>query len=130
MPCTHTFLGGVGYLNRKSHAPLHKLPGDAIYSTLPNRDAGWRCASLRAYKDFLIALNVTKGATNYPTMVKWSDLTGFGAVPASWDHTSPAKSPGGHIINEMKVEIIDGRSLRDSSRPEKHPPEITSLMQN
>src|SRR3546814_20429371 len=51
MPFTHTFLGGVSYLNRKSHAPLHKLPGDAIYSTLPNWDAGWRCASLRAYKD-------------------------------------------------------------------------------
>src|SRR3546814_1985801 len=80
MPFTHTFLGGVSYLNRKSHAPLHKLPGDAIYSTLPNWDAGCRCASLRAYKDFLIALNVTTGATNYPTMVKWSDLTGFGAV--------------------------------------------------
>src|SRR3546814_15319645 len=67
-----------------------------------------------AYKDFLIALNVTKGATNYPTMVKWSDLTGFGAVPASWDHTSPSNSAGENIINEMKVEIIDGLSLRDS----------------
>src|SRR3546814_10374 len=47
-------------------------------------------------------------------MVKWSDLTGFGAVPASWDHTSPSNSAGENIINEMKVEIIDGLSLRDS----------------
>src|SRR3546814_8917362 len=47
-------------------------------------------------------------------MVKWSDLTGFGAVPASWDHTSPSNSAGENIINEMKVENIDGLSLRDS----------------
>src|SRR3546814_12047020 len=47
-------------------------------------------------------------------MVKWSDLTGFGAGPATWDHTSPSNSAGENIINEMKVEIIDGLSLRDS----------------
>ncbi|TFU06175.1 hypothetical protein EUV02_03955 [Polymorphobacter arshaanensis] len=111
---TSTYLGGVSYINRDTHAPVGKAPGDGTYLSLPDWAPEWRCKSLRAYKDFLIALGVTKGGAYYPTMVKWSDLTGFGAPPASWDSTITTNSAGENIVNEMQHAIVDGASLRDS----------------
>lgn len=113
-PFTHTFLGATTYLNRNSHAPLMKRASDAKFSTLPHWPADTRCKALRSYKDFLVALNVTKGATQYRSMVKWSDMAQFGGYPPSWDETSTSGSAGENILNEMKDEILDGMSLRDS----------------
>lgn len=115
-PFTNSFLGAVAYLNRQTHVPYYKRPSDTQFKPLTDFDwdAGWRCGSLRAYKDFLVALNVTKGATSYPTMVKWSDITGYGGPPADWDETSTTNSAGENILNEMKDRIIDGLTLRDS----------------
>jgi hypothetical protein len=111
---TSTFLGGVSYLNTEGHVPLYKSPGDSTYLDLTNWESGDRCKVLRAYKDQLIALGVTKAGAFYPTMVKWSDFATFGAPPGSWDPTSTTNSAGENIVNEMKHEIIDGMSLRDS----------------
>lgn len=41
-------------------------------ATLPGWGATDVAAVVRPYKNFLIALNITKGAVNYPHMVKWS----------------------------------------------------------
>lgn len=111
---SHTFLGSVAYLNRKSNVPLQKAPSDAQFMPLTAWDPSWRCGVLRSYKDFLIALNVTKGAVEYPSMVKWSDVAMFGQAPASWDATATTTSAGENILNEMKGPIIEGRTLRDS----------------
>jgi hypothetical protein len=111
---THTFLGNVAYLNRRSSVPLQKRPSDARFTALTAWNSGWRCSSLRSYKDFLVALNVQKTTTEYPTMVKWSDVATFGGPPISWDETSTTNSAGETILNEMREPIIDGLSLRDS----------------
>jgi hypothetical protein len=113
-PITSCFLGGVSYINRESSIPYAKAPGDSTYGELPGWDPAWRCRVMRAYKDQLIALGVTLDGAFYPTMVKWSDLTGFGAPPPSWDVTSTTNSAGQNIINEMRQEIVDGLTLRDS----------------
>lgn len=111
---TSCFLGGVSYLNRESHAPLYKSPGDSTYLSIPAFPDDVRFRVLRAYKDQLIGLGVTKGGRYYPTMVKWSDLTGFGAPPASWDTGSTTNSAGENIVNEMQHSIVDGLALRNS----------------
>jgi hypothetical protein len=69
---------------------------------------------LRAYKDQLLALGVTKAGVLYPTMVKWSDLTGYGSVPLDWATDSTTNSAGENIVNEMQHAIVDGVSLRNS----------------
>ena len=111
---TSCFLGGLSYVNRESHAPLYKSNGAATYLSLPNWGAGDRCRVLRAYKDQLIALGVTKGGNYYPTMVKWSDFATFNLPPASWDPTLPTNSAGENVVNEMQHEIVDGLTLRDT----------------
>lgn len=104
-------LGGVSYINRETHIPLFKSSGGAAYETIPAWDPSDRCKVLRAYKDQLVALGVTKAGAYYPTMVKWSDFSFYGAPPGSWDTSSTTNSAGENIVNEMQHEIIDGLSL-------------------
>ena len=112
-PYTHTFLGNVAYLNRSTTIPLVKRQADATFISLPNWGASDRCKAMRSYKDFLVALNVTKAGVDYPTMVKWSDITPFGSYPPSWTSTT-TNSAGENVLNEMRGPLLDGRSLRDT----------------
>jgi hypothetical protein len=111
---TSCALGGIAYVNRESHVPLYKGAGDGAFSAIPQWSPDDRCKVLRAYKDQLIALGVTKAGVYYPTMVKWSDFSYYGAPPQSWDTGSTTNSAGENIVNEMQHQIIDGLSLRDS----------------
>lgn len=113
-PFTSCFLGNIAYVNRKSNVPFKKSLSDTDFVALPNWDSSWRCGVLRPYKDTLVALNVTKGANEYPSMVKWSDFAQYGSVPASWDETLTTNNAGENVLNEMVGPIIDGLSLRDS----------------
>jgi hypothetical protein len=112
-PYTYTYLQGVGYLNRSDRVPWYYADGSSQFANLPNWNSTWRCKSLRAYKDYLVALNVTKGSTEYPTMVKWSDIAQYNAVPGSWDETLTTNSAGENTLAEMKTPILDGLPLRD-----------------
>ena len=57
-------------------------------------DTGWRCEAMRPFKNFLVALNITKSGTKYPHMVKWSAAANPGAVPSDWDETDPTIDAG------------------------------------
>ena len=113
-PFTSCFLGNIAYLNRITNVPYKKSLADADFVALPNWDSSWRCGVLRPYKDTLVAMNVIKGANEYPAMVKWSDFAQYGSVPASWDETSTTNNAGENVLNEMVGPILDGMSLRDS----------------
>lgn len=112
-PWTATVLQGVTYLNRSDRVPWYYKDGSTDFAKLTNWDSNWRCRSLRAFKDYLVALNVTKTSTAYPTLVKWSDITQYNTVPGSWDETSTTVSAGENTIGDMKTPIQDGASLRD-----------------
>lgn len=113
-PYTHDFLGNIAYLNRRSNVPFYKSSATSTFTALPAWDSSWRCTVLRAYKDFLIALNVKKGAVEYPQMIKWSDFVQVGSPPPSWDETLTTNSAGENILNQMRGSIVDGHVLRDT----------------
>lgn len=113
-PWSHTFLGSIAYLNQKDGPPLMRRSQDLKFLTLEAWPTNYRCAALRSYKDFLLALGVAQVGTEYPTMVKWSDFATFGAPPSSWDTDDTTNSAGENIINEMRTPIVDGLTLRDS----------------
>ena len=110
---TYTYMQGVAYLNRSDRVPWHLHASSTDFAKLTGWSTQWRCESLRAFKDYLIALNVTKNTTAYPTMVKWSDIAQYGNTPASWDETDPTISAGENVLGDMKSPIIDGITLRD-----------------
>lgn len=81
---------------------------------LDNWPANTYCKSLRAYKAFLVALNITDSRGNLPYMVKWSTAAEPGAVPATWDTSNAAEMAGEVDIAAGGDPIIDGMQLRDS----------------
>ena len=56
--------------------------------------ASTECKSLRAFRSFLVSLNVTKSNVNYPRLVKWSTEAATQLIPASWDETSATVDAG------------------------------------
>lgn len=122
---TGDFLGDVLYLNRPDQLPEVLLPNTTLLEALPNQECAWTCRSLRAFGDYMIALNVTKpnsftdpysglpqtgGA--FPNLFKWSDITLNGQVPDSWDPDDPTKSAGENPLEELNTPIVDGGTLR------------------
>lgn len=114
---TSTLLSGIPILNvgDTSKVPMSwDLNTANKFVDLANWPASTYCKSLRAFKNYLVALNVTKGSTNYPYMVKWSHPADPGAVPSSWDQTDATKDAGETDLAEGYDPIIDGLQLRDS----------------
>jgi hypothetical protein len=81
---------------------------------LPNWPANYLCRSIRAFKTFLIALDVTNGlGVRNPRLVKWSHPADVGSVPPSWDETDPTLDAGEIEIAETADNVVDAFSLRD-----------------
>jgi hypothetical protein len=108
---TGTTLSNVAYVNRGDQAPIFRLPSASTFSTLTGWPSGYKAASLRSYKDFLIALNITEGASTFPTRVRFSDVALANQAPSSWDATDTTKSAGFNDIVQMDTAIIDGATL-------------------
>lgn len=109
--------GGLLFLNNiNDHPQIQLTPtASARLSNLPNwpTTVTTRCACLRAFKDVLVALDVTKGSTRYRQMVKWSDGADPLTVPGSWDETSPTTDAGEFNLTETPGAVVDCLPLRD-----------------
>lgn len=115
---TFTNFNGVPILNEGTVRPqaLTTIPAGPL-GNLANWPATYLCAAMRSYKNFLVALNITKGGTAYPNLVLWSHIADPGAVPSSWDVTNPAvlagENPLANNDDDDDIEIIDGGVLKD-----------------
>lgn len=123
---TSTTMGQVLYVNRPDRAPQWWNQQSANWSALPMQECAWTCRSLRAFGDYLIALNVTKPNTftapftgqqtaggTMPSLFKWSDVTLAGQTPPDWDPTNPATSAGENPLEQFTTPIVDGAPLRN-----------------
>lgn len=81
---------------------------------LPNWQAGVYAKCLRSFKNFLIALDVTKASVRYRTMVKWSHPADPGLPPPSWDETDTTKDAGEYSLTESAGACVDAVPLRDA----------------
>lgn len=111
-PFTATLLNDIVYINRSDRVPWYKSTSGATFATLPVWDSTWRCESLRSIQGVLVAINVTKGSTKYPTMVKTSDFTVYGSTPGAWVASS-TNSATENVIGDLTEPLVDGWPLRD-----------------
>lgn len=114
---THALLSGLPILNvgDTSKIPMSwDLNIASKFVDLVNWPANTYCKSLRAYKNFLVALNVTVSGTNKPFLVKWSSAADVGTLPGTWDKTDATKEAGEIDLAEATTPIVDGLPLRDS----------------
>ncbi len=108
-------LNGVLVMNNGVDKPMYWGGDTALnLATLPGWGATWKAHSIRPFKNFLIAMRVTKGSTLYPHMVKWSDIAVPGAIPSSWDETNPALDAGENDVAETPDLLVDGLPLGDT----------------
>jgi hypothetical protein len=113
-------IGNVVYVNRADRPPWYLLPtashfadlSAATYATPADAwDPTWHTRIISQCSGFIVALNVTKGASSFPTMVKTSSPVLADQIPASWDITNPATLATENILQSMDGPITDACSL-------------------
>lgn len=71
-------------------------------------------AVIRAYKAYLIALDVTDAIPKrYSNKVKWSGSALPGALPTTWDYTDPTNDAGEIELNDSEGYLVDCLPLND-----------------
>ncbi len=108
-------LGGLLVMTNGVNAPYY-WNGDTgtDLAALTGWDANERCASIHAFKNYLVALDITKTSTRYPHMVKWSHSAVPGSLPSSWDETDVTKDAGEQDLAETPDLIVDALPFGDS----------------
>jgi hypothetical protein len=83
-----------------------------MLQTLQNWPNGTKCLIMRAFKAYLIALNITDaGGTRYPSKVKWSGSALPGALPTTWDITDVTADAGEQSLSDSLGQIVDASTL-------------------
>lgn len=74
---------------------------------LPNWPVNTTAKVVRAYKNYLVALSITKSGGTDPRMVKWSHAAVPGYVPSSWDETDATVDAGEVSLAEGSDTLVD-----------------------
>lgn len=83
------------------------------FADLANWPANTTCACMRTFKQFLVALDVSKTGVRYPTLVKWSHPADPGTVPVSWNEADTTKDAGEYPLSETPGAVVDLVPLKD-----------------
>lgn len=85
------------------------------FANLTAWPAGDRCQIIKPFKNFVVAMAVTRGGVLFKHLVKWSHPAVPGSVPSSWDETDPTLQAGEvEILDELPGGIRDGLGMRDT----------------
>lgn len=107
-------LNQVVIMNNGVDVPQALPPSSTDFLDLANWPAMTTAKVIRPFKNYLIALNVTKVSGEFPHTVKWSSPADPGQVPSTWDETDPTNDAGENSLADTGGAIIDGHKLRDS----------------
>jgi len=89
---------------------LDNWPSAYVYQS---GNSNFEAKSIRAYKSFLMALNMSK-ADPEPRMIKWSTIATAYNAPISWSTTDTDLDGGEYTFAETPGEIVDGLQWGDS----------------
>lgn len=108
-------LGGVLVMNNGVDQPQF-WGGNVANDLAPltGWNANWRAGVIRPFKNYLVALDLTKSGTRYQHMVKWSHAAVAGTIPASWDETNVTLDAGEQDLAETSDALVDALPLGDS----------------
>jgi hypothetical protein len=114
---TSGFLNGQLFLNDGANPPVTWNWDYATPSVMTDL-AGWfgasdSCQSLRAYRDFLIAMDTNISGTRVNDEFRWSDRAPPGALPSAWGALSTNEA-GSATLGDSPGRIVDGLQLGDS----------------
>lgn len=110
---TGAVLGGIPILNNGTDLPQSYDYTTGKMQDLPDWPTNYTCRTMRAFRNHLFALDVTKGTDRYPHLVKWSHPADPGTVPSSWDETDPSKDAGEYALVDSTGHVVDLVPLRN-----------------
>lgn len=110
------WLNGIWIANNGVDTPQYWSNGDTAtrLQNIPAWPTGWQAKVVRSYKNFLIAMNITKSGTNYPALISWSHPADPGSPPSSWDITDPTKLAGDKQLSSTEGAVVEGLALREA----------------
>ena len=117
---TSTVIGGVLILAQSNDDPQFWALTSGLPATgtkladLTNWPASAEAASVKSFRSFLFALNVTESGVNYPDKVRWSSEAATQTVPGTWSESDATADAGAYHLADTPGKILDGLSLRDS----------------
>jgi hypothetical protein len=76
-------------------------------------DKVYKASVIRPYRDFLVALDVTKAGTRNTRLVMWSTSAVSGTVPHTWDKDDQTEDAGEFELSQSNGDCIDQAVLRD-----------------
>jgi hypothetical protein len=95
--------------------PLARKIGDTgDIAEMPNWPATWRADIIRSYRNFMVALKVTKDAVYDDTRVQWSNASANNDLPPDWSELDPASLAGGTSLAGQDGPIVDAAVLGQS----------------
>lgn len=108
-------LNGTPVLNNPNDTPQYwpQISLSTRLADLPDWPSGVRCGVMVPFLNFLVALDVTKGGTRYPQLVKWSHGADPGNLPVTWDETDPTHDAGEYPLADTPGKIVDAVQMGD-----------------
>ncbi len=106
---------GVPLINWQDEAPVYwdltTNPGSIL--TLPGWEAGAKCGALRAFRNYIVALDYTDGGgSRIDNLIRWSDAAEPGTLPITW--TPDTTNDAGFLsAAETSGPVIDAVAVRD-----------------
>lgn len=108
------FLNQVAVLNNPSDIPQCLRPNGTIFENLPNWPSDTRAKIIRPFKNYLVAMNITRNSVEQNTTVKWSSPADPGEVPFTWDVNDATNDAGENFLADTAGAIVDGKKLKDN----------------
>ena len=116
-------LSGVVILNNYGDCPQYwGGTGDCVdliysgtntWDDYDGADGEYRAKVIRSYRNFLFALGIQEGGTEYPYMVHWSNPADPGTIPDSWDYADPTTLSGRVDLADTAGYVVDAVPLKD-----------------
>jgi hypothetical protein len=112
---TATRLNGIPVYSSSAMQP-HYWPGSPAQDLAPL--PGWfgattRAAWIRGYKNFLVAGNISSGASVFPHQVRWSASAPAGSLPGVWTPAS-TNDAGQRETADLSGVLLDARIMGDA----------------
>lgn len=105
----HTVIQNIPIFNNGVDVPQMWLPVDSAQrlQALSNWPSTVRAKVMRTFKEYLVALNITKSGVPNTNMVKWSHPAEPGTVPITWDETDETRDAGESAIGSTSDALVD-----------------------
>ena len=122
-----TPFNGLVVLNNGKDAPQYWTGSSVCQDTIYDGSSAWGAFDtdgaggvnaysarvIRAFGNYLFALNITEGGTNYPQMIHWSNPAEPGLMPDSWNYRSASNDANRTVLAETDGHVLDALPLGD-----------------